>query len=652
MSATAAILITGVVAGAASYLIAQGKDQKREEPSGLSAPPRGNRDHLDSSPTRLAAPAATHKRGLLVPLGFGAIFGLSLLIGSVFDSIDENRGFARFDEWIAEWGSANATSLSTSLLKVFTELGGTAVVVTATLLTAAYVWRRHFNPQILWFLASVTIGQALINLGLKELINRERPDIDQLAPWAGSSFPSGHSAAAAATWAAIAFVLGLDRSTTTRALLAGAGGLIASSVAATRALLGVHWLTDVLAGVSLGWAWFAVCAIAFGGSNMQFGSLFAKTPDALPIALPSLLRAPLTMRGVTKRLLLRYTALIGLFASAGYVVVRLLDSTVVSDIDRRVSDWFVTVRTERRDMLTDWGSAFSDTVTIVIALVLVAGVLAVTFRRWLEPAFVVAAVVLETSVFVSAAWLVGRDRPQVEQLDLSPPTASFPSGHTAAAVAFYGALVILVWLHNSSRVARYAAAGLGTLIPLIVAVSRLYRGMHYLTDVVAGAVLGLLSLYLTLTAFGARSTSRRGSVIESNLHDGDPSAGRALPDRSRDSGRDSAPDNTRALTGLGSGSNLNYTDSVAVVANPVSAEEESATLRKSLEGAGVSPISWLETTAEDPGTGQSSTAVNEGADLVLAMGGDGTVRAVLEGLLSTGVPLGVIPSGTGNLLAG
>lgn len=90
--------------------------------------------------------------------------------------------------------------------------------------------------------------------------------------------------------------------------------------------------------------------------------------------------------------------------------------------------------------------------------------------------------------------------------------------------------------------------------------------------------------------------------------------------------------------------------SVAVVANPVGAKEQSDALRQALSDGGVD-VTWRETTEDDPGVGQSKQCVDEGASVVIACGGDGTVRACIESLAGTDTALAVVPAGTGNLLA-
>src|ERR1041384_600501 len=95
------------------------------------------------------------------------------------------------------------------------------------------------------------------------------------------------------------------------------------------------------------------------------------------------------------------------------------------------------------------------------------------------------------------------------------------------------------------------------------------------------------------------------------------------------------------------------TQRAAVVYNPTKVDlpELRAAVALAESEAGWAKSIWIETSEEDPGTGQAREAVEQGADVVIAAGGDGTVRAVAEGLHESGIPLALLPAGTGNLLA-
>jgi diacylglycerol kinase (ATP) len=113
------------------------------------------------------------------------------------------------------------------------------------------------------------------------------------------------------------------------------------------------------------------------------------------------------------------------------------------------------------------------------------------------------------------------------------------------------------------------------------------------------------------------------------------------------------PENTSAASGTPAARTGTNTKLAAVVVNP--AKAVGADLRGALvrlcETQGWAEPLWFETTVEDPGEGQARAALDAGADVVIAAGGDGTVRCVAEVLAGTGVPLGLVPLGTGNLLA-
>ncbi|MCU1437346.1 MAG: diacylglycerol kinase [Naasia sp.] len=95
------------------------------------------------------------------------------------------------------------------------------------------------------------------------------------------------------------------------------------------------------------------------------------------------------------------------------------------------------------------------------------------------------------------------------------------------------------------------------------------------------------------------------------------------------------------------------TKTAAVVYNPIKVDLDAlrASVGAAAARAGWGESRWYETSEADPGEGMTRQAVDEGADVVLAAGGDGTVRAVAQGLRDSGIPLGLLPSGTGNLLA-
>jgi membrane-associated phospholipid phosphatase len=210
--------------------------------------------------------------GVMVAVAFAALFVGAMVVGWVFDSVDRNRGFARWDKSVAQWGADRATKRSTSVIEAVTALGGTGrLLIIMTIVGLGSIRRRGWGP--FGYLAVVGIGVAGLNNGLKLLVGRERPNVGRLVTAAGSSFPSGHSAAAAACWAGLALVVMRGRGRSARAVGAIIAILIAFAVAASRVLLGVHWLTDVIAGAVVGWTWFLLCTIVFGGRLLRFGEV-------------------------------------------------------------------------------------------------------------------------------------------------------------------------------------------------------------------------------------------------------------------------------------------------------------------------------------------------------------------------------------------
>jgi undecaprenyl-diphosphatase len=218
--------------------------------------------------SRLDPGAAT---GLILTIAVAIVITGAVIVGVVHDMVRDHDGLAEVDGRVAEWSAEHATARSTDVLTAVTQLGS-GVVITTTAVVTALLAQRRVRRAAAAFLALVIIGQSLIVSVSKWAVDRARPDIDPLAAFSSSSFPSGHSASSAAAYAAMALVLGRGQGNPLTARLAGGAVAIAVAVAASRVLLGVHWLTDVVAGLALGWSWFALCAIAFGGRLLRFGA--------------------------------------------------------------------------------------------------------------------------------------------------------------------------------------------------------------------------------------------------------------------------------------------------------------------------------------------------------------------------------------------
>jgi len=196
-----------------------------------------------------------------------------------------------------------------------------------------------------------------------------------------------------------------------------------------------------------------------------------------------------------KMLALIWLALTAAYVVVGFAIVHLWEPSAAGRADARVSQWFDDRRTDRLNHLAKIGSAFSNTETKIGLLLILCPLMLWMYHRWHDWAFLAIGLIFEVTVFFTASKIVRRERPHIEQLDTAP-TFSWPSGHIAACVVFYVGLCTVVFWNTRSRLSRTVFAAIAVVVPLVVITSRLYLGMHYVTDVIGGAVLGLLTLLI------------------------------------------------------------------------------------------------------------------------------------------------------------
>jgi membrane-associated phospholipid phosphatase len=210
--------------------------------------------------------------GLALTLALAVVLAGGVVLALLAVVIRSTDVLSGIDSSVAEWGDLHATPWSHDAITLVTRLGETWAIGIVAVVVAVVDFARTRNRWVVPFLLAVILGDKLLTEAIKQLVDRARPALESVAATLGPSFPSGHTSTAAASWAAFALVAGRWWGRGSWPLLAGLAVGIAVAVAGSRVLLDVHWLTDVLGGLALGWAWFAACAIAFGGRLLRFGA--------------------------------------------------------------------------------------------------------------------------------------------------------------------------------------------------------------------------------------------------------------------------------------------------------------------------------------------------------------------------------------------
>jgi diacylglycerol kinase family enzyme/membrane-associated phospholipid phosphatase len=247
----------------------------------------------------------------------------------------------------------------------------------------------------------------------------------------------------------------------------------------------------------------------------------------------------------------------------------------------------------------------------------VLAVVAISFavrRQWSTAIWIVSSLLVTAAAWsLLKAW-IQRPRPSIPDQIAG---WSYPSGHSAEVACAMTVLVILTWrLVHAGRL-RVALVSAWVAVAFVVGLSRLVVAAHYPSDVVGGFLLGVLVAYLLGAVFGVVNP---GSS---------PLDERPLS---------TTPESLRTL---------------AVIVNPIRIDSDAFRVKVSqaARAAGWDEPLWFETAIDDAGASMSRAAVAAGADVVVAAGGDGTVRVICSEMAGTGIPVGVVPAGTGNLLA-
>jgi undecaprenyl-diphosphatase len=434
-----------------------------------------------------------------------AVFALLLVLVRVqwapLESVDHGAA-ARINGLIA----GHATLVAA--VKAVTWLGSGGVLWTV-IGAAAVVLAIRRRWRLAIYLLVAGAGALVLDPVLKSLVGRLRPMVAHpVAHGSGNSFPSGHSLGSIVCYGAILLVfLPAARGRWRRAFIAGVVTLIAL-IGISRILLGVHYVSDVPGGWALGVTWLGVTAFAFELTRRAAGQPVTDPvteglePEAradLQPARPEHAPArggPAIQRGrIAAGVLVAWVLILGAIVGVGELITKDGNSNVLGD--RTIPHWFAAHRTPSLNHWSQFISMLGATQAIlIVALASCVVFLAIT-RHWRPVVFIATVMFGELGAFLAAAAVVKRPRPDVTHLDSHLPTSAFPSGHEAATCCLYVALAILV-IGRARGWWRWLVLAPAIVMPVLVALSRMYRGEHHPTDILGSLLFS--ALWLTATS--------------------------------------------------------------------------------------------------------------------------------------------------------